>query len=174
MKRPRGDESESLRRPSLGQQLVGTMFDGTAALDLRHAPAPTHTVDVRAHLRTLPGPATPSGVARKEAALSAHEASDPKARALAYVREQLRDLYRSRAATWPAHQVAYVNADDADRILRSWPQYPVELHTLGNNWRGSIFRGAHWKIVTGADQPSLRAHLHGTSIPGWKYVEGDA
>lgn len=146
-------------------------FDIFGPIDTEPAPRIYHTT-VRAHPRRVRGEPPTSGAALRDAALAKLAAAPSAKLALAYVRAKLADLYRSRAATWPAHQTPYVNADDADRLLREWSECPPEIHAKGNqNWRGSIFRGKCWRL-TGTSQPALRKHMHGTTIPGWRYVDG--
>src|SRR4051812_36838763 len=82
-------------------------------------PAPrVHRTHVRAHLRTVKG--TPQPATHRE------PSSDAVTLALEYVRGKLAELYRSRVATWPAYRPAFVNADDAAKILREWPECPQE------------------------------------------------
>lgn len=136
-------------------------------------PAPaTHVVEVRAHLRSVAGEAPQSGRERRDAALAGHEARDASARALAYVREQLAELYRSRVRAMPSFPAKHgVTADDADRILRAWPQFPRELLALPKqNWRGAIFNPRHWE-KTGQSVPAARDHMNSTTLPLWRLRE---
>jgi hypothetical protein len=134
------------------------------------APAPTHEVSVRAHLRTVPGEAPASGAERRDAILAAHETDDVKRVALDYVRGKLAALYHERvlASRWTG-EVPYVTADDADRLLTEWAQYPAELRAQGNSWRGSIFKPGAWQKA-GPDVPSTRDRMHATPIACWRYV----
>lgn len=124
------------------------------------APAPlVHRTHVRAHLRTVKG-TTPASTPREPS-------SDAVTLALEYVRGKLAELYRSRAATWPAYRVAFVNADDAASVLRNWPECPQEAKEgEGQNWRGHIFRKG-W-VKTGTYTRSLRKHMRATDLPGWR------
>lgn len=131
----------------------------------------THEVPVRAHMRAVPGEAPPSGRERRDAALAGHETRDASARALAYVREQLAWLYRSRVRALPSYPEKHgVTADDADRILRAWPQFPKELLELPKqNWKGAVFRTG-W-VRTGRHVPSVRPHMNATDLPCWRPVD---
>lgn len=165
MTRPAFDENEHARvkvTPTLAADDLFASIDGALALEL------THEVEVRAHLRTVPGAAPLSGEERKQLALVTLEGRKATQAALAYVRGKLAELYRSRLATWPAHRVAFVNADDADRILRTWAYYPTSLKEKPNYWRGSIWAKGQWEVVVGAEHPSLRPELNATSLPGWR------
>lgn len=127
-------------------------------------PARVHRTHVRAHLRTVKHAPVP-GAALRDRALASH--SPAVTLALDYVRRKLAELYRSRAATWPAERVPYVNADDAARLLREWPECPREIHELGHqNWRGQIFRKGF--VRTGTSAPALRKHMRATDLPGWR------
>ena len=140
---------------------LGPLFGGEPA------PAPvTHVVEVRAHLRTVAGERPPTGAERRDAALANQEAREASAKALAYVRAKLADLYRSRVRANAGTQG--VTADDADRILKEWPHFPRELAALPKqNWRGAIFNPRDWE-KTGASITATRGHLNGTSLPLWR------
>lgn len=131
--------------------------------------APARRVPVRAHLRTVGGESPPSGKQLRDRALADHEGDAAKATAIAYLREQLGALYRSRAATWPADQAPFVNADDSDRLLREWSARPAALDALrSQNWKGAVF--ARGFTRTGTHQRSLRRHMRATDLPGWKLI----
>jgi hypothetical protein len=129
----------------------------------------THAVPVRAHMRAVPGEAPPSGRERRDAALAGHETRDASAKALAYVRGKLAELYRSRVRALPSFPERHgVTADDADRILREWPQFPKELLELPKqNWRGAIFNPRQWE-KTGQSVPATRDHMNSTTLPLWR------
>jgi hypothetical protein len=136
------------------------------------APEPepvVHQVEVRAHLRAVPGERPPAGTERRDAALSGHETRDASSRALAYVREKLAELYRSRVRALPSFPEQHgVTADDADRILKAWPQFPRELAELPKqNWRGAIFNPRSWE-KTGQSAPAKRGHMNATTLPLWR------
>jgi hypothetical protein len=136
------------------------------------APKPdpvTHQVEVRAHLRAVPGERPATGAERRDAALAGHETRDASSRALAYVRDKLAELYRSRVRALPSFpERHFVTADDADRILREWPQFPKELLELPKqNWRGAIFTRGTWER-TGRLVSSKREHLNATDLPCWR------
>lgn len=136
------------------------------------APEPepvTHQVEVRAHLRAVPGERPATGAERRDAALAGHETRDASSRALAYVRDKLAELYRSRVRALPSFPEKHgVTADDADRILKEWPQFPRELLALPKqNWRGAIFNPRHWE-KTGQSVPAKRGHMNATTLPLWR------
>lgn len=127
----------------------------------------THRVPVRAHTRRVGGEAPPSGQQLRDTALADHAGDAAKATAIAYLREKLADLYRTRAATWPSDQTPFVNADDSDRLLREWTHRPTALDDLkSQNWKGAVF--ARGFARTGTHQKSLRRHMRATDLPGWK------
>lgn len=130
--------------------------------------APTHQVEVRAHLRTVPGPPPSTGAERRDAALEAMSEKDAVRLALDYVRPKLVDLYKSRVS-WMREDKHWVTSDDADRLFREWARYPAELLTGSNNWRGSLFAPKGWE-KTGRRVQSARDHLHATELPCWKWV----
>jgi hypothetical protein len=139
---------------------IGEVESDTPAMRPRRVP-------VRAHLRTVAGEAPPSGRQLRDAALADHEADEAKAAAIAYLREHLTALYQSRAATWPASETPFVNADDADRLLREWAECPAAIYDLrSQNWKGAVF--ARGFARTGTHQRSLRRHMRATELPGWK------
>lgn len=139
----------------------------TGTLDLF---APTHEVEVRAHLRTVPGRAPATGAERRDAALEAMSEKDAVRLALDYVREQLITLYKSRQH-WMPQDKRWVTSDDADKLLREWPRYPTELLGRPNHWRGSLFKSKGW-VLSGHSVPSKREHMNATTLPGWKW-EGE-
>lgn len=131
---------------------------------LPDAPAPlVRTTMVSSHRRTLEGPPLPSEAERRDAVLQSFEDGPASRRALVYVRAKLLELYRRRRLTNPE---CYVTADDAHDILDAWADYPRD-DLPSNNWRGSIFRGSHWKR-TGETIESKRNH--GTALPCWAVV----
>jgi hypothetical protein len=101
--------------------------------------------------------------------LAGHETRDASAKALAYVREKLAELYRSRVRALPSFPESHgVTADDADRILREWPHFPRELLELPKqSWRGAIFNPRMWER-TGRMIRSTREHLNATDLPVWR------
>lgn len=126
----------------------------------------THTVPVRAHRRTIGGSAKPSGVERKDAALDRHETKAMVQRVVAYVREELRTIYRRRFEL--TGDDAGVTADDVEDVLRLWPACPKEAQPAHapQMWRGTVFRGKGWRL-TGRSVPSRRPHMNGTQMPCW-------
>jgi hypothetical protein len=126
-----------------------------------------HEVPVRAHMRTVKG-AKPADAL--PGVMASFDADDSVQRAKAYVREKLAELYRERcnAFRMGAQSVeGYVTADDADRLLREWPQFPKDLLSRESQaWRGSIFRGGGW-YKTGRHVNATRAHMNGTELPCW-------
>ena len=162
MTRRTHDHADDRTRPALASQLAGTMF----APDTQPAPV-THRVEVRAHIRTIDGPPPPSGAQLRQEALQKHETDRIKQIAIRHVRSALVALWVERdrdAIRWP---IAYVNADDVDRILRQWASCPRELHDLPGHWKGAIFQGPTWQKLVGQDRPSVRPHMHGTNLPSW-------
>jgi hypothetical protein len=160
----RSDGHDHYGSPKPAPADLGPLFGG--------APAPepvTHQVEVRAHLRSVSGQAPPSGRDRRDTALAGHEGREASAVALAYVREKLAELYRSRVRALPSFPEKHgVTADDADRILKEWPQFPRELLALPKqNWRGAIFTAKHWER-TGRMVRSAREHLNATDLPVWR------
>lgn len=129
------------------------------------APEPVRRTAVRAHLRRVKGSPPPSGAERRDAALSRHLEREAVRHARAYVRARLLELYRARAATDPN---ASVSADDADVILRAWPECPPEIFALRSQaWRGSLFTGGAW-VRTGERIVSIRPGMHAHDYPTWR------
>lgn len=162
----RDDDHYGSRKPAPSTDL-GPLFGGTPE------PEPVvHQVEVRAHLRSVPGERPATGAERRDAALSGHETREASARALAYVREKLAELYRSRVRALPSFPEQHgVTADDADRILKAWPQFPRELTELPKqNWRGAIFNPRQWE-KTGRSSPAKRGHMNATTLPQWRLRE---
>lgn len=127
----------------------------------------THRVPVRAHRRTIAGPAAPTGRERKEAALDRLAARDVTRRVVAYVRGELRAIYRRRVAL--LGDDAWVTADDVEDVLRLWPDCPKEAQPAHAKqfWRGCVFRGNGWRQIHGRTEPSRRDHMNGTAMPLW-------
>lgn len=125
----------------------------------------THRVPVRAHRRTVDGPPPTSGAVRRDVTLAALETRAATQQAVAYVRRELRALYRSRLATT---RDASVTADDVEDVLHAWPDCPDEAKPSHGpqHWRGAVFRGKAWR-QTGRSVPSTRAHLKATALPCW-------
>lgn len=130
------------------------------------AQGPTRKVKVRAHRRTVRGPAEPTGEARRDAALATFTADEALRDARAYVRDQLAALYRTRVA-WYAERPDrwYVTADDVADILEAWADYPETVRARPGHWKGSLFRKG-WRL-TGRSVPSTRKHMHATTLPCW-------
>lgn len=161
--------AEEFRRPSAPLEAL-PLFGGEPA------PVPAkHVVEVRAHLRTIGGEGPPSGREKRDTALANQEAKGAAAKALAYVRGQLANLYRSRVRSSPFCLTDHgVTADDADRILKDWPQFPRELTELPKqNWRGAIFNPLDWE-KTGISVPATRGHMNGTTLPLWRLRDREA
>lgn len=133
--------------------------------------APTHEVPVRAHLRTLPGEAPPSGEDRRDTIMSEFDNDSAVQKAKRHVQRELATLYREREMAFrlgARSEIAYVTADDADAVLCRWPQRPKELDERGNNWRSVIFRGGAWKRIRGKVVPSHRDRMHATDLACWE------
>lgn len=137
---------------------------GEVAAVVPVAPTVTHKTTVRAHRRTVAGPPPLSGRQRRDAALDDLAAREVNQRVVAYVRTQLVALYRSRLTT---DRDAAVTADDIETVLRDWPDCPKEAQPAHGPqfWRGTVFRTG-WR-QTGKSIPSVRPHLHATSLPCW-------
>lgn len=152
--------STAADRAQLTQPLLAML-----SLDEPSAPVRARRVPVRAHLRRVTGAEPAGGDERRDTALLKLEAKQATQRAVAYVRTQLRQLYRLRAMRSPD---AYVTADDVERILRDWPQCPDEAKASHGpqHWRGTVFRGPGWRH-TGRTVPSLRPHMNATALPCW-------
>ena len=108
-----------------------------------------------------------SGPQRKERARSEHD--EHKQAAIVWLRKQLAQLYRLRAANagWPlAGKVASVDADDARRIYdrSNFPQ----KYSLNSTFFGSLFRGAEWETVGRKNSTFPRNNAR--EIRTWKYV----
>lgn len=140
----------------------------------RLAERPTYVVPVKAHTRTVVG-TPPTGLALRERAHEAHNADEDKARALVFVREQLRALYARRCAMY-LHSSSewFVTSDDAWEILRDWKDAPASLASLPTQaWMGSIFRAAGWRKIPGRmvkSDPKLRPLNHGALIACWMWT----
>lgn len=152
----------SRRVPRLEDQLAGTMFSPAT----EPAP-PVRRVPVTAHMRTVSGAPAPAGETRRSSALEDHELQAIKRATIVHVRAQLLALYRSRAAG--GNRDAFVTADDADAILRAWPQFDPVLRDGSQNWRGSIFAGKGW-ARTGQWVPSTRDEMNSHMNPCWRPV----
>lgn len=136
------------------------------------SPVVTHRVKVRAHRRTVRGPAGPTGEELKQAALDAHLARDVTAAARDYVRTQLAALYRTRVV-WFAEQPDrwFVSAEDVADIIDAWADCPAEILALpSQKWRGAIFARGGWK-QTGRRIVSKRPGMHSNDLPCWALVE---
>jgi hypothetical protein len=135
-------------------------------LDTPPSPVAARRVPVRAHLRRVTGSEAPTGAERKDTALVKHASRVVLHRAIEYVREHLRALYRERAAR--SSESAFVTADDVERVLREWSACPDEAKPAfgPQRWRGAVFRGPGWR-QTGRTVPSLRPHMNGTALPCW-------
>jgi hypothetical protein len=135
----------------------------TASTAIRKTP-------VRAHMRRVQGPPPPTGAELRDAGIAKATKTPATKTALQYVRAKLLELYHERAAEWPAHRTPYVNADDADRLIRQWAECPPEIHQKqSQNWRGAVFRTG-WTRTVG-DTPSLRKHMRATALPGWRPID---
>ena len=159
------DHYSAPKPPSVQAQLRGTMFDAEPA----PAEQPAHLVPVRAHLRRVPGEAPPSGSELRDAALSAHEADEAKATAIAYLRVELAKLYHERrtAALFGEVRITVgVTADDIDAVLHRWSACPRVLHEIPGFWKGSVFDRGTW-VQTGARVRSARPHMRATELPVW-------
>ena len=134
------------------------------------APAPQRKVPVRAHLRTVGGDAPPSGQERKAKVLDSHQAREVTHRCVAYVRAELRGLYRSRVIVSPFASDHYVTADDVETILGDWADCPDEAKPSHGpqHWRGAVFRGKGWRQIPGRTVPSVRPHMNATALPCWE------
>lgn len=143
------------------QPFLPITFEEVAAVRPRRVP-------VRAHLRSVGRVAPATGREQKDAALLAMEGRAAISGALAYVRAQLLDLYRSRVQRGPAF--AFVTADDVETILEKWPRCPDEAKRGGGpqNWRGTIFGGGKWRKIAGPGVPSLRPHMRHTELAKWR------
>lgn len=160
-----GLEAPSRRSPKAKDVATLDMF-GTSSPALV-----THVVEVRAHLRTVPGAKPASGAERRDAALDDMAGREPVQIALAYAREKLVALFKSRQS-WMTGDKHWVNADDADKIWRQWAQFPVELRDANANWKGSTFNAKGWKRIPGRTTPSLRDRMNRTDLALWRW-EGE-
>lgn len=131
-------------------------------------------VSVRAHLRTVGGEAPPSGHERKEAALDTLAARAVTQRMVAYVRGELRAIYRRRMALL-GPDAAHVTADDVEDVLRLWADCPKEGQPAHAKqfWRGTVFRGKGWRQLRGRTEPSRRDHMNATAMPLWVPTDTD-
>ena len=129
----------------------------------------SHVVEVRAHLRKVPGPPPPSGDERRDGVLAQMETREPVKIALDYAREKLVALFKSRQS-WMTGDKHFVTADDADKIWREWAQFPVELRDANANWKGSTFNAKGWKRIPGRTTPSLRDRMNRTDLALWQWV----
>ena len=132
---------------------------------------PTHQVEVRAHLRTVPGAAPATGAERRDVALEAMSEKDAVRLALDYVREKLVALYKSRQ-NWMPQDKHYCTADDADRIWLEWSRFPDEIKEANANWRGATFLSKGWKRIPGRTIRSTRDRMHATDLALWRW-EGE-
>ena len=155
----RRDEDHYPARPAPTEDLP--LFGGAPASE-----PVVHVVEVRAHLRTIPGDAPLTGRQRRDAALANHEADDAKRTAVTYLRAQLAALYRTRCVdpTWRTDP--FCSADDIEILLRNWAACPRILHEIPGHWKGAIFR-AGWQ-QTGRSVNSVRPRMNATSLPCWR------
>lgn len=138
------------------------LFGGTPA------PEPVvHQVEVRAHLRSIPGERPATGAERRDAALSDHLADDAKRTAVTYLRTELEALYRTRCVDPKWRTDPFVTADDIEHLLRHWAACPSVLHEIPGHWKGSVFNRSTW-MQTGRSVNSIRPRMNATSLPCWR------
>jgi hypothetical protein len=166
------DDVEAARY--LARRPVGDLFSAANTNPTESSTPLTHEVPVRAHLRTLPGDAPPSGEARRDAVLEAFDGEDAVQVAKRYVQRELAALYRERDTAFrigARSEIPYVTADDADAVLCRWPQRPKALDERGNNWRGALLRGGGWYRIAGKVVRSHRDRMNSTDLACWALRE---
>lgn len=138
--------------------------------------AHVHRVPVVAHTRAVKGHAKPDGLQRRDRAHAAHEKDADRARALEYVRGELRALYeRKRRMYYDTPADIYVTSDDAFAILQRWAEMPPALRAAKTQaWMGAIFRAPGWAKIPNRmvkSDPVLRPSNHGAVIACWRVVD---
>lgn len=104
-----------------------------------------------------------------EAILDELEAERLRQDFLARLRTEMVDLYQERELAAPGH--GYVCADDARKLLESWPDVPPP-EQLSRNFMGALFRGSEW-IASGMVESATKGS-HGRRIVSWRLRDAGA
>lgn len=101
--------------------------------------------------------------ATRDSILDGMEADALRAHLLYRLRHHMTVVYRVREEKAPGH--GYVCADDARRLLESWPEVPPP-EVLSRNFMGSLFRTAEW-VASGWTESSTPGS-HGRQVRTWR------
>jgi hypothetical protein len=130
---------------------------------------PRDQLDAFAGTSTTPQPprSTSKGERRKENVLATLETQHGDR--IAFIRAELKKLYRERALNVKLGETPGVSADDAHKILKANANLGYLDDSDAKPWFGSIFKERGWER-TGQWIPSLRDVANSRMIPTWKWT----